>query len=76
MSGGAVRPPDALGRRTHLSGSQFTPPHQTRQDRRACLSTAAATQAIARQLRLAAPPPTRSDVVRHAKSKLAVDYCI
>jgi len=30
-----------------LSGGQFTPPHLTRQDRRACLSTAAAaTQAM------------------------------
>ena len=51
VSGGAVRPPDALRLRTHLSGGQFTPPHQTRQDRRACLSIAAATQA-----RLAATP--------------------
>jgi len=45
VSGGAVRPLDALRRRTHLSGGQFTPPHQTRQDCRACLSTAAVTQA-------------------------------
>ena len=45
VSGGAVRPPDALRCRTHLSGGQFTPPHQTRQDCRAFLSTAAATQA-------------------------------
>ena len=46
VSGGAVRPPDALRHRTHLPGGQFTPPHQTRQDWRACLSTAtAATQA-------------------------------
>ena len=29
-----------------------------------------------RQLRLAARPPTRSDVVRHAKYKHAVDCCI
>jgi len=29
-----------------------------------------------RQLRLAARPPTRSDVVRHAKCKNAVDCCI
>ena len=29
-----------------------------------------------RQLRLAARPPTRSDVVRHAKCKHAVDCCI
>jgi len=36
-----------------LFGGQFTPPHQTGQDRRACLSTAAATQAR-QQLRLAA----------------------
>ena len=76
VSGGAVRPPDALRRRTHLSGGQFTPPHQTRQDHRACLSTAAATQAAGRQLRLAARPPTRSDVVRHAKCKHAVDRCV
>jgi len=41
--------------------------HQTRQDRHACLSTAAA---------LAARPPTRSDVVRHAKCKHAVDCCL
>ena len=45
VSGGAVRPPDALRRRKHFSGGQFTPPHRIRQDRRACLSTAAATQA-------------------------------
>ena len=48
----AVRPPDALRRRTHLSGRQLTPPHQTRQDRRACLSTAA----VATQARQAATP--------------------
>ena len=30
VPGGAVRPPDALRRRTYLSGGQFTPPHQTR----------------------------------------------
>jgi len=52
VSGGAVRPPDALRRRTHLSGGQFTPPLQTRQDCRACLSTAAA----ATQARQAATP--------------------
>ena len=52
VSGGAVRPPDALRRRTHLPGGQFTPPHQTRQDCRACLSTAAA----ATQARQAATP--------------------
>jgi len=33
VSGGAVRPPDALRHRTHLSGDQFTPSHQTRQDK-------------------------------------------
>jgi len=32
MAGGAVRPPDALRRRTHLSGGQFIPPHEIRQD--------------------------------------------
>jgi len=53
VSGGAVRPPDALRRRTHLSGGNFTPPHQTRQDCRACLSTAA-TQA--RQAAAPSPP--------------------
>jgi len=44
VSGDAVRPPDALRRRKHLSGGQFTPSHQTRQNCRACLSTAAATR--------------------------------
>ena len=69
-----MRPPDALRRRTHLFGGQFIPPHQTRQDCRACLSTAAVTQA--RQKATPSPPPrppTRSDVARHAKCKHAVD---
>ena len=61
-SGGAVRPPDALRRRTHLSSGQFASPHQTRQNCRACQSTAAA----ATQARQAATPsrPT-AHVVRH-----------
>ena len=50
-----MRPPDALRRRTHLFGDQFIPPHQTRQDCRACLSTAAVTQA--RQKATPSPPP-------------------
>ena len=45
-------------RRTHLFGGQFTPPHRTRQDRRACLSAAAAaTQA--RQAATPSRPPDR-----------------
>ena len=52
VSGGAVRPPDSLRLRTILSGGQSTPPHQTRQDCRACQSTAAA----ATQARQAATP--------------------
>ena len=76
VSGGAVRPPDALRRRTHLSGGQFTPPHQTRQDSRACLSTAAA----ATQFRQTATPsrPTAHTQRRCTprKRKQAVDCCI
>ena len=75
-SGGAVRPPDALRRRTHLSGGQFTPAHQTRQDCRACLSTAAA----ATQARQAATPsrPTAHTQRRCTprKCKHAVDCCM
>ena len=57
--------------------SSFTPPHQTRQDCRARLSTAAAaTQARQAATQPPARPPTRSDVVRHAKCKHAVDCCI
>ena len=52
------------------------PPHQTRQVCRACLSTAAPRRRPGRQLRLAARPPTRSDVVRHEKCKHAVDSCV
>ena len=74
-SGDAVRPLDALRRRTHLSGGQFTLPHQSRQDCRACLSTAAATQA-----RQAATPsrPTAHAQRRCTprKCKHAVDCCI
>jgi len=44
--------------------TQFTPPHQTRQDCCACLSIAAAR------------PPTRSDAERQAKCKHAVNCCI
>ena len=68
---GAVRPPGALRRRTHLSGGQFTPPHQTRPDCRP-----PPRHGPGRQLRLAARLPTRSDVVHHAKCKHAVDCCI
>jgi len=77
-SGGAVRPPDALRRGTHLSGGQFTPPYQTRQDHSACQSTAAA----ATQARQAATP---SRLTAHTqrrcrptprKCKHAVDCCI
>ena len=50
------RPSDELRRRTHVSGGQFTPPHQTRQDCRACQSTAAA----ATQARQAATPSGRT----------------
>ena len=55
---------------------KFTPPHQTRQDRRACLSTAAA----ATQARQAATPsrPTAHTQRRCTprKCKHDVDYCI
>jgi len=55
---------------------KFTPPHQTRQDRRACLSTAAA----ATQARQAATPsrPTAHTHRRCTprKCKHDVDYCI
>ena len=75
-SGSAVRPPDALRRRMHLSGGQFTPAHQTRQDCRACLSTAAA----ATQARQAATPsrPTAHTQRRCTprKCKHAVDCCM
>ena len=54
---------------------QFTPPHQTRQDSLACRPPPPRLRP-GRQLRLAARPPTRSDVVRHAKYKHAVDCCI
>ena len=66
VSVGAVRPPDAFRRRTHLSGGQFTPPHQTRQGKTiAPASRPPPRRRPGRQLRLAARPPTRSDVVRH-----------
>jgi len=61
VSGGAVRPPGALRRRTHLPGGQFTPPHQTRQDWRACLSTATAET----QARQAATPSRPTAMQRH-----------
>ena len=61
--------------RTHLPGGQFTPAHQTRQDRSACQSTAAATQA-----RQAATPsrPTAHTQRRCTlrKCKHDVDCCI
>ena len=73
MSGGAVRPPDALRRTTHLSGGQFTPPYQTRQDCRACQSTAAATQA--RQAATLSRPTAHTQRTPR-KCKHAVDCCI
>ena len=77
VSGGAVRPLDALRRRTHLSGRLNSHRH-ARQDKTvapACRPPPPQHRP-GRQLRLAARPPTRSDVVRHAQCKHAVDCCI
>ena len=77
VSGGAVRPPDALRRRTQLSGSQFTEPYKTIDKTVAPASRPPPPRRRpGRPLRLAARTPTRSDVVRHAKCKHAVDCCI
>jgi len=70
VSGGAIRPPETLRRRTRLSGGQFTPPHQTRQDYRQ--STAGA----ATQARQAATPSRPTAHTQRRKCKHAVDCCI
>ena len=73
VSGCAVRPPDALRRRTHLPGGQITPPHQTRQDCRARLSAAAA----ATQARQAATPsrPTALHTQRRCTQRKCKHCC-
>jgi len=73
--GGAVRPLDALRHRTHLSGGQFTPPHQTRQHCSACQSTAAATT---RASQAAAPSRPTAHTQRRCtpQKKQAVVCCI
>jgi len=74
---GVCRAADALRRRTQLSGSQFTEPYKTIDKTAAPVSRPPPPRRRpGRPLRLAARPPTRSDVVRHAKCKHAVDCCI
>jgi len=69
VSGGTVRPPDALRRRTHLDGRadsfHTATPDTTRLSRLPVDRRRDAGQAGSMQLFLAARPPARSDVVRH-----------
>ena len=69
-------------RRTHSDGERTCPTvnshRHTRRDKTVAPACRPPPQRRrpGRQLRLAARPPTRSDVVRHAKCKHAVDCCI
>jgi len=78
---GSVRRHNATAGRTptQLSSGQFTPLHQTRQDCRACLSTAAATGQAGSCAAKAVSSRTTAHTQRRCtprKCKHAVDYCI
>jgi len=68
VSGGTVRPPDALRRRTHLDGRadsfHTATPDTTRLSRLPVDRRRDVCQAGSMQLFLDARPPARSDVVR------------
>ena len=66
-----VRPLDALRRRMKSSGGRTDSIHTATPDK-----TKLPRLPVDRRRRDAARPPTRSDVVRHAKYKHAVDCCI
>ena len=76
VSGGAMRPPYALGRRTHLSGRLNSHRHIRQDETVAPACRPPPRRRLHRQPRLAARPSTRSDIVRHAKRKHAVDCCV
>jgi len=76
VSGGAMRPPNALGRRTHLSGRLNSHRHIRQDETVAPACRPPPRCRLHRQPRLAARPSTRSDIVRHAKRKHAVDCCV
>jgi len=76
-----VWPAAQCDRRTHSDAERTCPAasshRHTRQDKTvAPASRPPPWRKPGRQLRLAARPPTRSDVVRHAKYKQAADCCV